>query len=174
MCSAWQENCRRGNCPLRQFSIFRCSSLSAGACRFSASFRTCGTYTGRSCQCRLRWNRQWNRNQPPPNCAIHRGTGAPPTPLPDTTAAQSPLSIFFAQTLCLLVVVLEALISSTTGTLLVPCIQPDATFAVEISGRGRFLNLEFFCQPLKHIIEAIRAETNVVFPVRWIEIADWF
>jgi hypothetical protein len=69
----------------------------------------------------------------------------------------------------LLVVVLETLISSTTGTLLVPCIQPDAAFAVEISGRGRFLNLEFFCQPLKHIIEAIRAETNVIFPVRRIE-----
>ena len=32
-CSAWQENCRRGNCPLRQFSICRCSSLSAGAYR---------------------------------------------------------------------------------------------------------------------------------------------
>ena len=33
--------------------------------------------------------------------------------------------IFFAQTLCLLVVVLETLISPAAGTLLVPCVQPD-------------------------------------------------
>jgi hypothetical protein len=72
----------------------------------------------------------------------------------------------------LLVVVLDVLVPSAAGTLLVPCIQPDATFAVEISGRDRFLNLEFFCQPLKHIIKAIRAEANVVFPVRRIEIQN--
>ena len=50
-------------------------------------------------------------------------------------------------------------------------IQPDAAGTVEI-GSMRVLDLKFFYQPLKHIIEAIRAEANVVFLVRWIEIQN--
>ena len=53
-----------------------------------------------------------------------------------------------------------------------PGVQPDAAGTVEIGGRGHFLNLKFFRQPLKHIIKTIRAKANVVFSVRWIEIQD--
>lgn len=43
-----------------------------------------------------------------------------------------------------------------------PGVQPDAAGTVEIGGRGHFLNLKFFRQPLKHIIKTIRAKANVV------------